>query len=184
LPIITLNVDKYRRGEVLNIGKCNEKLKGMVWAKLITNSGEKLLSMNEDHEITFNSAWCKSINDGRGVNIKTTVNPTCGHIIKNTGCNLKKITWARIESDLTPIGLDINRKYVVGRCSKEFPGMQWARLVTNGGSSNLDLNFDNEIRFNVIPCGIDWLGAKVTKHSECLPQQEDQNDEREIENTF
>ncbi len=165
-------------GSSIKIGKCREKFKGASWVKLVTNAGEKLLNMMDDHYITFNYHNCGPPGEifntdyKRGIQIETTLNPTC----ENMACKLKQISWARIESNLHPIGLDVNRRHVIGRCSKEFPGMEWARLVTNDGSAQLDLNFDNEVTFNAYSCWNMAVGAKIIKHRECLPPQKEMND--------
>jgi hypothetical protein len=102
------------------------------------------------------------------------LNPTCDHKKfhkqQKEACKLKEITWARIESNLSPIGLNIDRRHVIGGCSKGFPRMEWARLVTNAGSAELDLSLDNEIIFNAFHCIFGKVGAKVTKYKECLPR--------------
>ncbi len=176
-----INIDVRSLGSSIKIGKCSEKFQGASWVKLVTNAGEKLLSMEDDHYIQFNSQGCfpsgvidpiNALQNLRGIKIETTLNPTC----ESVTCKLKQISWARIESNLHPIGLDVNRRHVIGRCSKEFPGMEWARLVTNDGSAQLDLNFDNEVIFNAYSCQNKAVGAKITKHRECLPPQKEMND--------
>ncbi len=126
LPPINIDV---KAGSSVKIGKCSEKFQGASWVKLVTNGGEKILNMEDDHTITFNRQGCFpkdfiDINNLdqylRGIKIETTLNPTC----ESVTCKLKQISWARIESNLHPIGLDVNRRHVIGRCSKEFPGME------------------------------------------------------------
>jgi hypothetical protein len=58
-------------------------------------------------------------------------------------------------------------KIVIGGCSKRFPRMEWARLVTNAGTVKLDLKFANEIVFNRFRCNFERAGVKVIKHKEC-----------------
>jgi hypothetical protein len=172
LPAINIDVKQN-----LNIGKCSDHFKGIGgWAKLVTNIGEKLLNLADDYQIIFNSETCGtgSNADRRGMLIITTLNPTCmaAKMLKRQRevyCKYKRITWARIESNLLPIGLDIDRRHVIGGCSKEFPRMEWARLQTNAGSAELDLNLNNEIILNAFMCGAEQRGAEVTKHKECLP---------------
>jgi hypothetical protein len=171
------------------IGKCNEKFQRASWVKLVTNAGERLLNMEDDHLIKFNTQPCfpsgvlviENLHlHYRGVEIQTTLNPTCPENERRRQeektCKLKQIAWARIDSNLVPIGLDVNRRHVIGGCSKEFPSMEWARLVTNDGSADLDLNFDNEIVLNAFPCRNKTVGAKVTRHRECLPPQKPMKD--------
>lgn len=66
----------------------------------------------------------------------------------------KIVKWAAIESDLSPIPVNIKKVVLLGRCSKDFPYMKWARIVTNHGSSGyLDLNKDYRVQFNCLRCG-------------------------------
>jgi hypothetical protein len=176
LPTINLDVGLAKS---IKIGKCSEKLEGASWAKLVTNAGERLLNVNNDYYISFNFLPCGfGLDlDVRGLSIFSTENPTCfaekQAKQEKVTCKLKEIKWARIESNLLPIGLNIDRKHVIGGCSKEFPRMEWARLVTDAGSAELDLNFTNEIELNAFSCRNRQVGAKVTKHKDCLsPQQQ------------
>jgi hypothetical protein len=160
----------------INIGKCSEKFKGLSWVTLVTNAGKILLNMEHDHLVAYNFLPCGFATfDLRGLKVKTTENPTCEKIERRKqekeACKLKRISWARIESNLLPIGLNIDRKHVIGGCSKEFPRMEWARLVTDAGSVELDLNLNNEIIINAFYCGLEYVGAKVKKHNDCLPPQ-------------
>ncbi len=141
--------------------------------KLVTNAGERLLNLEHDHQVAYNFLPCGFGFDLRGLQVNTTENVTCEgkerREQEKEQCKLKRISWARIESNLLPIGLNIDRKHVIGGCSKEFPRMEWARLVTDAGSVDLDLNLNNEIIINAFYCGLEYVGAKVKKHKECLP---------------
>jgi hypothetical protein len=142
-------------------------------------SDKVLLNMEHDHLVAYNFLPCGVRTfDFRGLEVNTTENPACENNERRKqekeACKLKEITWARIESNLLPIGLNLDRRHVIGGCSKEFPHMGWARLVTNAGSADLDLNLNNEIIHNAFQCGIEHFGAKVTKRMECLqPQQQE-----------
>ncbi len=175
LGTINIDVDKHNH---FKIGKCSEKFKGVSWVKLVTNAGERLLNMEHDYFILSNFETCGfGTSDRRGLGIATIENPTCEENERRkqdkVTCKYKRISWARIESNLLSIGLNIDRKYLIGGCSKEFPRMEWARLVTNAGSVELELSLNNEIKFNAFECHFLGVGAKVTKHKECLaPENE------------
>jgi hypothetical protein len=76
----------------------------------------------------------------------------------NRGCKLQRVKWAKIESNLSPISLDINKPIVVGCSSSDFPSMKFAKLVTNVGSKDLNINLNHELRFNTESC--EWRQKK------------------------
>ncbi len=172
LGTINIDVNVHRS---FKIGRCSEKFKGVSWAKLVTNAGENLLNLEHHYDISINILPCGYGFDLRGLEVNTTENPTCEEKEQRkqekVTCIYKRITWARIEFNLLPIGLNIDRRHVIGGCSKEFPDMEWSRLVTNAGSLDLDLSLNNEIILNAFQCGIEQVVAEVTKHKECLPPQ-------------
>jgi hypothetical protein len=163
----------------LSIGKCTREFPSMQFAKLVTNIGSELLDLNSFYQIRFNGKPCPKppygVSDYSGqitVNIK---NPDCNDLrLKypissfddTAGCGSEYIKWARIESDLQPIALNVEETHYIGRCSQEFPLMKWARLVTNEGSQLLDISKTNFVHFNLKSCKNENLGVSVTSYQE------------------
>lgn len=73
-----------------------------------------------------------------------------------------RVTEAKLESDLSnPIKIDIHTPSTVGKCSRDYPTMQWARVVTNlGKSQTLDMRYDHQLQFNCVDCGP--TGVKIS----------------------
>ncbi len=139
----------------------------MEHARLVTNVGSKDLNLNLNNELRFNTESCEGRPEKTGMRINSYEDPTCSRVkdfesthnfqtlnfrITSEGCNEPKITWARIESNLSPINLNIKNDLLIGKCTREFPSMQFAKLVTNIGSELLDLNSFYQIRFNGKTC--------------------------------
>jgi hypothetical protein len=168
----TKNIDVAHGG--LALGRCNDNYEEVGWAKLVTNLGERVFYMEDNHTIRFNNKYC--IQGGAaslsGIQIHTTKDPSCKDYWykkpypERPKCNYKGITWGGIESNLPPIKLDLS-KIVIGGCSKRFPPMEWARIVTNAGTVKLDLKFANEIIFNRFSCISGPAGVKLIKHRDC-----------------
>lgn len=73
-----------------------------------------------------------------------------------------KVVNAKIESNLSyPLTIDIKTVSTLGKCSVDYPTMDWARIVTNLGSSHtLDMQMAHRLEFNCADCGP--TGVKIT----------------------
>jgi hypothetical protein len=148
----TINIDLSKRSIKIVLGKCSKEYKGMQWAKFVTNTEEKLLNMNQHHEIYINHLFCGRTFTYSGLMATTSTNPYCDRAVSTSTKFEPKIKWLRIESDQSPIDLNVkkvlwsNDFLILGKCSEKFPPMKWARLVSDKGSSHyLNLNNYNYI---------------------------------------
>jgi hypothetical protein len=105
----TINIDLSKPSIKIVLGKCSKEYKGMQWAKFVTDAEEKLLNMNQQYIIYINHLFCGRTFSYSGLMAATETNPNCDRAVSTSTKFEPKIKWLRIESDQSPIDLNVKK---------------------------------------------------------------------------